>query len=673
MGQVINTNLSSLNAQRNLNRSQSAMEQAMARLSSGLRINSAKDDAAGMAIATRFDAQTRGLNVAARNANDGISMAQTAEGALSNIVDNLQRLRELALQSANATNSDLDRQALDAEAQQLIEEMGRISDTTNFNGIDLLNGAFRDKTFQIGANVGETFSFSIKKATVDTLGSGEKTGLSSQGAAAALGSGDLVINGFVVGASNDADDPASTTFGDQSSIAKAAAINKVSELTGVRAEVSSNTANGTSMTAATLSGSVTINDVDIAISTGGVETSIDRATVVAAINSKSDQTGVRAIDTGVDSSGVLLEAADGRNIEVTLSTITAAATGLGASGVTRGGYTLRAMDASPIEITSGTGTLANSGLTEAVFDGGIAIVNSSQQSTANALGAGDIVINDVSISASLASDDQASSTNASASAIAKVAAINKNSDDTGVTAFVNQHIVEGVANTGLAATGNITVNGVTTADITLSASDLAGNRILVVNAINAMSGQTGVQAVDTISKGVRLIAADGRNIQTVTSGVTAISAGINADDIYVGSYRLESAGQIEIGSTGTITNGGLSVGEFGGTTSGQFISDVSLATVEGSEKAIEAIDNALQTINDIRANLGAVQNRLQSTIFSLEINAENLTAAKSRIMDADFAAETASLSRAQVLQQAGMSMLSQANSQPQSVLSLLQG
>jgi flagellin len=672
MGQVINTNIASLNAQRNLNRSQSAMETAMARLSSGLRINSAKDDAAGMAIATRFDAQTRGLSVASRNASDGISMAQTAEGALGNMVDNLQRLRELALQSANATNSDLDRKALDAEAQQLISEIGRISNGTNFNGIQLLNGEFEDKTFQIGSNVGETFTFSITQSTTDTLGAGTETGLSSQGNANALGNGDMVINGIVVGASSDTADASSTTNGSMSSIAKAAAINAVSDQTGVRAEVQANKAVGSSMTAAATSGSVTINDIDIAITTGGSDAATDRATVVAAINAKSDLTGVRAIDTGVDSSGVTLEAADGRNIELNLSGISAAATGLDSSGVTYGGYVLRSSDGGSIDISAGTGTLSNSGISEGTFSGGIAIVNSTAQSNATALAAGDLVINDVSISASKSTDDTASSTQANMSAISKTAAINKNSKDTGVVAKVNANIVEGVNNSGLDTTGNLVINGVTTENITLSATDTAGNRILIANAINSMSGQTGVQALDTTSKGVKLVAEDGRNIHTSMSNITAAAAGLNAADIYVGTYRLESAGEIEIKSTGTVSNGGLSVGAFGGTSSGQFLKDLDLTTVIGSEKAIEAIDNALQQINTVRADLGAVQNRLQSTINSLEINSENLAAAKSRIVDADFAMETAQLSRAQVLQQAGMSMLSQANSAPQNVLSLLQ-
>ena len=178
MAQVINTNIASLNAQRNLNSSQAGTNQALQRLSSGLRINSAKDDAAGLAISTRFESQIKGLNVAVRNAGDGVSLAQTAEGALGSMTDSLQRIRELALQAANGTNSLDDRQALNAEAQLLIEELGRVSQGANFNGVNLLDGSF-SSSFQIGANAGETIDVAIGKLTSDTLGVSTMSGISS--------------------------------------------------------------------------------------------------------------------------------------------------------------------------------------------------------------------------------------------------------------------------------------------------------------------------------------------------------------------------------------------------------------------------------------------------------------------------------------------------------------
>ena len=172
MAQVINTNVMSLNAQRNLNTSSASLSTSIQRLSSGLRINSAKDDAAGLAISERFTTQIRGLDVATRNANDGISLAQTAEGAMVEISNNLQRIRELAVQSANATNSDSDRKALDAEVKQLAAEIDRVARQTNFNGNALLDGTFSGALFQVGADAGQTIGInSITNARADTLGS----------------------------------------------------------------------------------------------------------------------------------------------------------------------------------------------------------------------------------------------------------------------------------------------------------------------------------------------------------------------------------------------------------------------------------------------------------------------------------------------------------------------
>src|SRR5688572_31421178 len=172
MPQIINTNIASLNAQRNLNASQNSLAVSLQRLSSGLRINSAKDDAAGLAISDRFMAQIKGLNQAARNANDGISLAQTAEGALGEVTNNLQRIRELAVQSSNATNSSSDRTALQAEVTQLLNEVDRVANQTGFNGVKLLDGSFTGAVFQVGANAGETITLSsITDANIAALGS----------------------------------------------------------------------------------------------------------------------------------------------------------------------------------------------------------------------------------------------------------------------------------------------------------------------------------------------------------------------------------------------------------------------------------------------------------------------------------------------------------------------
>ena len=209
MAMTINTNISSLNAQRNLSTSQSSLATSMQRLSSGLRLNSAKDDAAGLAISERMNTQVRGLNVAARNANDGISLSQTAEGALGKVADMLQRMRELAVQSANATNSQSDRAALQAEVDQLKSEINRVATTTKFNGTALLDGTFTAQNFQVGANSGETISLSeIANALLTGLGTltppstYTQTQTSAALTTAGVAAGELFINGRPIVADN---------------------------------------------------------------------------------------------------------------------------------------------------------------------------------------------------------------------------------------------------------------------------------------------------------------------------------------------------------------------------------------------------------------------------------------------------------------------------------------
>lgn len=401
MPQIINTNIASINAQRNLDKSQSANQTALQRLSSGLRINSAKDDAAGLAISTRFTSQIKGLNVAVRNAGDGIALAQTAEGALGSINENLQRIRELAVQSANATNSDVDREALQAEVDQLVAEITRTADETDFNGRKLLDGSF-SATFQIGANAGQTVDVSIAELTADKLGASSQSGLSARGTGEALENGDLVINGVAIAASRAEDDTSSVDNNAASAISKAAAINRYSDETGVTAMVNENVAGGSSMSGIAGTGTFTLNGVEISFSTT-TDTAQSRAAITQAINAVAEQTGVSAVDTDNASTGVNLVAEDGRNITLTFDTAdlssgfgaTAAekasnfalATGLAGGAVDvdgggagtvysntyEGGYTLIADgDQKTIEISGGNGTgrgdLANAGLTAGTYD-----------------------------------------------------------------------------------------------------------------------------------------------------------------------------------------------------------------------------------------------------------------------------------------------------------------
>lgn len=396
MPQIINTNIASINAQRNLDRSQSANQTALQRLSSGLRINSAKDDAAGLAISTRFSAQIRGLAVATRNAGDGIALAQTAEGALGSINDNLQRIRELAVQSANATNSDVDREALQSEVDQLVAEISRTADETDFNGRKLLDGSF-NAIFQIGANAGQTVDVSIAELTANNLGAAKDAGVSAIGNSSALSNGDLIINGVAIAASKAGDDTASTSNAAASAIAKVATINSASDQTGVTAVVNTNVVSGSEMSATAGTLTLTLNGVEIALSTTA-STVQTRAAVAEAINSVANQTGVRAINTNTDSAGVQLVAEDGRNIEVAFSNLAGglvgasdatiqAATGLAIDGPTTyvGGYTLVADgDVSEILIDGGNGTgngdLSRAGLVRGSYSPGTAATVSTSQS-----------------------------------------------------------------------------------------------------------------------------------------------------------------------------------------------------------------------------------------------------------------------------------------------------
>ena len=736
MPQIINTNIASINAQRNLNESQRENQTALQRLSSGLRINSARDDAAGLAISTRFDAQIEGTQQATRNAADGISLAQTAEGALDTVIDSLLRIRELALQSANGTNDSTDREALNLEVQQLISEIQRVAEDTTFNGQPLLDGSFEGTTFQIGPNNGDTIDISIGQMTTDVLGAGSTAGISAFGTTStaaspgpnALSTGDLIINGVTIGTSSGADDTSSAFDKSASAIAKVAAINERSEETGVVAEALSNELQGVSNGGyATQSGTFEINGVDITVATdANLDSDINRESIVAAINAVSGLTGVEALNTNNDSTGVRLTAADGRNITINMdgAGFAAAALGLGSNATdgagnftSAGGFVLSSISNENITIDGDNDLTANAGLNRGTYEANIAGVTSlpstssltaagGSAAAATTLVSGDLVINGVTIPSSTSQDDifsfsGATATSASdvdqswvsASAISKAAAINKASDQTGVDARALENTVVGFdqsAGTAALTAETITINGVSVTLSTLEtttaatrATNAEQNRLATVNAINSIAGQTGVVAIDTgsLNEGIRLVAEDGRNVAVELSDATLrVATGINGHGtdaepaVFVGAVELSAAKEFELRTTtGNIeTNAGFRVGFYGGATDGQFLEDIDISTVEGALEALAAVDNAVDTVNFQRADLGAYMNRFESTIQNLQISNENLSASNSRIRDADYAAETAELSRTNILQQAGISVLSQANSQPEQVLSLLQ-
>ena len=733
MSQIINSNIPSLQTQRNLDRSQDQYQQALERLSSGLRINGSGDDPSGIAVSTRFQSQIQGLNQAVRNANDGISLAQTAEGALGSMSESLQRIRELALQSANATNTAQDREALNQEVQQLKAEISRISEDTDFNGTKLLDGSFAQTFFQIGANDGETIDVGLVGSTLDNLGSAPDDGLTSTATDAEMDKGDLRINGVVIDAPAARNDTASlqdtAAMKDeaaQSAIARAAAVNDQTRFTGVRAEANATTLAGTDMTginyedlpaenvSLNLNGVlVTIKGTNNAPPGETVEQALSRITET--INGKTDNTGVEATFSGDLEDGIQLVADDGRNITLDLSgnnvddgngnsiadSDLASALGLtdtlgNATETFRGTYTLISEDGSDIKLDS-DGDIRDAGFQQGTYSGtNSGAVGDNVSGSAMGDGDGDLILNGVRIRGSKTNDDTASpeDTGRDTSAIAKAAAINAHSEETGVTANANPTVLTGDNLAGQSdndndANGSFEING-TSIDVSFEGDATVEERQkAIVGAVNACSGTTGVRAEAFTNSNdeprFRLIAEDGRNVAVSDFDVPnysegdfgfgdkADNTGVGSGQIQRSSIALESAGSIQIETNGDPSTAGFDIGTYGNDEESQLMRYVDISTTEGANEAIVAVDNALAQVNSQRAELGAIQNRFDSAINNQRTATNNLESANSRIMDADFAKESSELSRAQVLQQAGLSILSQANQQPQQVLQLLQG
>ena len=495
MPQFINSNIPSLTAQRNLNTSQNSLNTSLQRLSSGLRINSAKDDAAGLAISERFTAQIRGLNQAARNANDGISLAQTAEGDMGAITNNLQRIRELSVQSANATNSASDRVALQLEVAELTSEIDRIATTSAFNGVKLLDGSFSAQQFQVGANSGETVTIaSIASSRTTAIGQSNTATATGTKVTAALSANDLLINGVDVGA--------------------------VAKPTGE-----------TDSLAANIAAAITAADSQVSVAVGQSEFAVGAFATVG--------------DDSTNDDGV---------------------------------YTLTVEGIDVIDVTDVGAT--GSSVTAANVDTAL-----------------------------------------------------------GLTATTDLLVAAGVSFTGTAAGGNLTFIKTDGSNLNLTET-----RTIGTGGTPALTG----------------------------NGFANLGAGTatgSAEEF--GTLTLSSQSAITVAGN-TPASAGLTAGTSNLVLSGNTISTTDISTAAGANAAITAVDNALTTINSSRAQLGAVQNRFDSVVSSIQTTSENLSASRSRIRDADFAAETAALTRAQILQQAGVSILGQANSLPQNALSLLQ-
>ena len=732
---VINTNVKAIVAQESMRSVNLKLATAMERLSTGLRINSAKDDAAGLAISERMNAQVRGFGMAIKNANDGLSMAQTADGAYGEVSSMLQRMRELAVQASNGAMGPLDRKSIQLEIDELKAEIENVATKTHFNNIPLLDGTATGVTLQVGANEGDTIEIGFDSVRTKDIGSGLRPALSSSsgtnGTLDAFEAGDLLINGVLVGASLATDDNSSyeATAGDSaaSAIAKVAAINKVSEQSGVYARVDNTTVMGSTMTdtpAVTTGGIIQINGVNTAVFALSDDNETNRQNIANAINFISAQSGVRAENTGDDQNGVTLIADDGRNITVSFLDDTGVAggpfttlnTGLASEDTYIGSYSLYSTMSQPITIDHQIGSdISGTGLRMGTFQPDIATVVTLERSGGGTIdGAGNVaieplavgttpdttnvgvlsgdtlVINGIGIDAARATDDTSSiSTTASAksaSAIAIAAAINKKTEMHGVTAIAEPTVVRSTAASAFTAfdgSAEISLNGIEFSVGTVSRSS-------VMEGINSYSGQTGVVA-RAFGEGIELVAEDGRNIviaieNTISAANIGLSgvniptaaAGLDEDDgaVFYSTVRLTSddAFTVERGSEGgtSFEALGFREGTFGGTNTGIKIADLDVSTQEGAQTAITAVDAALEDVLAAQARSGAYQNRLDAIVNVLSESTENITASRSRILDADYALEATNMAKAQIVSQAANAMLAQANQSQQSVLQLLQ-
>jgi flagellin len=609
---AINTNISALAAQKSLRTTGLNQSTAMERLSTGVRINSAKDDAAGLAISTRMTANIRGLAAATRNANDGISLTQTAEGSFVAIGDNLQRIRELAVQASNTGNNASDRAALNAEATQLVAEIDRVANNSAFNGIKLLDGSFQNQSLQVGAGneSNDRINISIGSAKAAALGVGGNSSYSTtlnglRVGSAALLSNALSLNGQMVGAA--ASDGVSSSYSDSSGIAVATAINAVSGQTGVTAVVNA-TKTSTSLVGATVgtanmgfsAGDVTINGVDIGAITGtNGDAAADAVKVVNAINAVTQKTGVAA----TSASGVItLSAADGRDIVIGGA---ASATSANDTGFTYGTYSAG--------VHAASGPAGHAGVL-------------TTTRAADALDNDAIRVNGVNIGAI-----------AGAASVAErggqiAAAINTKTSQTGVSATFNS----------------------TTGAVLLAATD-GRNIVLSVAA-------RGTNAIRSDNTGLAINAGgtSGDRVETVLRSTVSLSSN-------------SAAGITVAGNTGAgLTAAGFSAGNTVATsTQGAGVSSVDLTTASGAQAALSVLDRAINTVTDYRASMGAYQNRLSATISNLDITSMNMQASRSRILDTDYAKETTNLAKSQIITQAATAMLAQANQSSQSVLALL--
>ena len=722
MSLVVNTNVSSLTAQRALAFADSLQSEAMTRLSTGSKINSASDDAAGLAIASRMTAQVNGLNMAVKNANDGIALTQSIEGALVEVSDMLQRLRELAVQSSNDTNTDTDRAFIQEEVNLLIAEISRVSSNTRFNGQLVLDGTFTSRQMQVGTEGGETIAVSIDSVSANQLGAYQVVG---ERVEAQLGTGggaydnitdagdDLIINGNSLSKTID-------VAAKDSAKAVAAKVNAVSGETGVSAEAKTY-ALLSSEYATDQTYSVRINNKttgSFVISNSNVLDAVDK------INAISGSTGVTAGATtdnkvrlySADGSDILVEnestgtalrvqtvGHDGESVQPSKywhHALAADATNNKGLGVANGAYTVKQLSTGQeyaftlAAATTQEATVAE--LESAINSGtglsGFKVVDNPNQANASSayvtasegFGAFEIYSGtDTSVAANKQTDAgyatvaQWDTTNAAAPAHTGGETTNfiLRNNSTGVdynfsvTVSGTNEATAAQVQTGLNAISELSGFVVNVTNAATTTMDIWGPKDFgdfeILTAAGGASGAT-YQAGDLNAFDVALAAASGNDSATVQGTIA-----LNSSKTFSVTQSDETSGVVTDPdvATGSLVNDNYFVTRSSALNT---VSNIDFRTQSGASSSLSVLDGAIEKISSMRATLGAVENRLDHTVSNLMNISENTEAARSRIEDADFAAESAKLAKAQVLKQAGVGMLAQANAGAQLVLQLLQ-
>ena len=586
MAQVINTNSLSLITQNNINKNQSALSTSIERLSSGLRINSAKDDAAGQAIANRFTSNIKGLTQAARNANDGISLAQTTEGALSEINNNLQRVRELTVQATTGTNSDSDLASIQDEIKSRLEEIDRVSGQTQFNGVNVLakDGSMK---IQVGANDGQTITIDLKKIDSDTLG----------------------LNGFNVNGSGTITNKAATV----SDVTRAGGTLQPDGYYDIKTE---NTALTTQAAFAKLSDGDTVSTT-----TAGVTTKYTYDAASGNFNTDKTVSGLAADATARTKLIDSLKADTGQSVSGSWTT------------------------------NSGTVKFDTDSDGNITIGGADAFIDTAGNLTTNKAGAGTVPATTkdlVDIASSINGAGGTLSFNGTDYSI-------QAGNDSGTPADTSDDVI-----------GSISYKATVSKDVVLAETTATGTTTSMTMKSGVMSSTlafgTGGTSADTYT--------DADGAITKTKDYT-ISYAVNKDTgaVTVADYAAED-------STGAAVDDSKYKPTVGATvnlnTAGKLTTDATSAGT-ATKDPLKALDDAIASIDKFRSSLGAIQNRLDSAVTNLNNTTTNLSEAQSRIQDADYATEVSNMSKAQIIQQAGNSVLAKANQVPQQVLSLLQG